>query len=110
MHDASIEIKTEFMRKLCEVIGGKQVVIVHVDGKSLSQFHDQIKSVKKRLSIIANSPDLPSEQVLGVPITVSNSGKHQTEVVMKVLNDWGIPPFILCLGFDTTSDNTGRKK
>ena len=68
-------------------LGGKKVIIVHFDGKSLAQFHDQVKSVEKRLSVIANSPYLSSEQVLGVPITPSNSGKDQQGVVVKVLQE-----------------------
>ena len=82
------------------------MIIVHFDGKSLAQFHDQVKSVKKRLFVIASSPNLSSEQV---PITSSNSRKDQQGVVVKVLQEWVVMPHILGLGFDTTSDNTGKK-
>ena len=47
---------------------------------------------------------------MGVPITPSNSGKDQRDVVMKVIKDWKFEPYILGLGFDTTSDNTGWRK
>ena len=108
--ETAVDIKENFRKKLIEDHEGKHILIVHFDGKSLSQFHDQIKSVKKRVAIIACSPDLTSEQVLGVPITPSNSGKDQKNVVMSVLRDWAVIPFILGLGFDTTNDNTGKKK
>ena len=108
--EAAVEAKKDFKRVLKEDLAGRKSIIVHFDGKSQAQFRDKIKSVKKRLSIIASSPDLPSEQLLGVPITPSNSGKHQKEVVTEALKDWGVVPHILGLGFDTTSDNTGKNK
>ena len=66
--------------------------------------------MKKRLAVIVSSPYQHSDQVLGVPITPSNSGKDQRDVVMKVIKDWKFEPYILGLGFDTTSDNTGWRK
>ena len=107
--DTANNVKNNFVKLVEESFGGRKVLIVHFDGKSQAQFHDQVKAVKKRLSVIVSSPDLDTDQVLGVPITSSNSGKHQLEVVSKVLEDWRIKPFIFGLGFDTTSDNTGRK-
>ena len=83
------------------------MLVVHYDGKTLKQFHDQIHSVKKR-SVIVTSPDLESDQVLAVPITPSNSGKNQKEVIMNTLNDWDLSSQVFGLGFDTTSDNTGK--
>ena len=106
--EAAMKIKADFKKTLVEDLSGKKVIIVHFDGSSLAQFHDQLKSVKKRLAVIATSPDLATDQVLGVPITSSNSGKDQQEVIVKLLEEWEIVPFILGLAFDTTSDNTGR--
>ena len=83
------------------------MIIVHFDGKSLLQFHDQLKSVKKWLAVIATSPDLATDQVLGHTLQQC-SGKDQQEVIVKLLEEWEILPFILGLAFDTTSDNTGR--
>ena len=108
--ESADQIKRDFKKLVEEDLGGKKAHIVHVDGKSLAQFHDQTKSVKKRLAVIVSSPYLPSDQVLGVPITPSNSGKDQRDVVMKVIKDWKFEPYILGLGFDTTSDNTGWRK
>ena len=105
-----MKIKTEFKRYLVEDLGEKQSVIIYFDGKTLQQFHDQIKCSKKRISVIADSPHLPSEQVLAVPFTPSNSGKDQKMVVMKVLEEWGIKDYVFGLAFDTTSDNTRKNK
>ena len=69
---------------LVDKLDGKKVINVHIDGKCLAQLHDQVKSVETRLSVIASSPYLSSEQVLGVPITPSNSGNCQHGVVVKV--------------------------
>ena len=66
------KVKFDFKKLVEESLGGKKVLIVHADGKSLAQFHDQIKSVEKRLSVIVSSPDLAHDQVLSVPITLSN--------------------------------------
>ena len=104
------KVKEDFKKVLVEDLGGKECIIIYFDGKALAQFHDKIKSVKKRISVVAASPDLPSEQVLGVPFTPSNSGKDQKVVVMEQLVKWELEPFILGLAFDTTSDNTGKNK
>ena len=98
--EAAENIKEEFKKLLEEDLDKKESIILYYDGKTLPQFHDQIKCVKKRIS----------EQVLAVPFTPSNSGKDQMQVVMKVLEEWGIEPYIMGLAFDTTSDNTGKKK
>ena len=108
--ESADQIKRDFKKLVEEDLGGKKAHIVHVDGKSLAQFHDQTKSVKKRLAIIVSSPYLPSDQVLGVTITPSNSGKDQRVEVIKVLKDWKFEPYVLGLGFDTTSGNTGWRK
>ena len=107
MKEVAEKIKKYFKTLLNEDVVVKECVIIYYDGKTLQQFHDQIKCSKKRISVIADSPHLPSEQVLAVPFTPSNSGKDQMKVVMKVLQEWGIEPNIMGLGFDTTSDNTG---
>ena len=91
--EAAEQIKKDFKKIVEEDLGGKKVHIIHIDGKSLAQFHDQSKSIKKRLSVILSSPDLSSNQVLGIPI----------------IREWNISPYIMGIGFDTTSDNTGRK-
>ena len=59
---------------------GNKAVFVYFDGKTLAQFQNQIKSVKRRLSVIAMSHDLPSERVVGVPIPPDNSRKNQNNV------------------------------
>jgi hypothetical protein len=107
--ESAASIKEDFKKMLVDKLDGKKVINVHFDGKSLAQFHDQVKSVEKRLSVIACSPYLSSEQVLGVPITPS-SGKDQHGVVVKVLKEWQVMPHILGLGFDTTSDSRAKIK
>ena len=104
------KLKKDFKKVVEEDLEGKESILIYFDGKALAQFHDNIKSVKKRISVIAASPFLPSEQVLGVPFTPSNSGKDQKVVVMNELKEWELEPFILGLAFDTTSDNTGKKQ
>ena len=108
--ESADEIKRDFKKMCREEHQGEKFIIINFDGKSLAQFHDQVKSVKKRISVIATSPYFSSDQVLAVPITASNSGKDQKEVVVKELMEWEVMPFLFGLGFDTTSDNTGSKR
>ena len=83
--ESADEIKRDFKKMCREEHQGEKFIIINFDGKSLAQFHDQVKSVKKRISVIATSPYFSSDQVLAVPITASNSGKDQKEVVVKEL-------------------------
>ena len=110
VEESADEIKRYFKKMCREEHQGEKFIIINFDGKSLAQFHDKVKSVKKRISVIATSPYFSSDQVLAVPITASNSGKDQKEVVVKELMEWEVMPFLFGLGFDTTSDNTGSKR
>ena len=85
VRESAQDIKKHFKKMCSEEHQGEKFIIVHFDGKALGQFHDGVKSVKKRISVIATSPYFSSDQVLGVPITASNSGKDQKAVVMKEL-------------------------
>ena len=107
--ESAANIKINFKKLVEDLLGGKMVLIGHFDGNSLAQFQDQLKSVEKRLAVFLSCPYLDTDQVLGVPITPSNSGKNQMDVLNKVLEEWGIKPSICGLCFDTTSDNTGHK-
>ena len=104
------DIRKNFKTTVKSSFGSKEALVIHFDEKSLAQYHDNVKSVEKRPAIIANSPYLTKEQVLGVPIIASNSGAHQKDAVMRVLEDWELKPHVMGLGFDTTSDNTGKNK
>ena len=53
---------------------------------------------------------MATDHVFAVPITPSDSGLHQRDMVNKVLEEWGMKPFVLGFGFDTTSDNTGWRQ
>ena len=53
--EAAEQIKKDFKKIVKEDLGGKKVHIIHIDGKSLDQFHDQSKSIKQRLSVILSS-------------------------------------------------------
>ena len=103
-------IKEDFKKVLVDDLLERESLIIYFDGKSLAQFYDQFKSVKKWISVIAGSPDLPTDQVLAVPITPTNSGKDQMKLVMNVLKEWELEPYVMGLAFDTTSDNTGKNK
>ena len=98
------------MKLTVNFLGGKKTLVVHYDGISLEQLQEGKTSVKKRISVVVTSPNLQSDQVLGVPITASNSGKDQRDVVLKVIEEWDIGEYIFGLAFDTTSDNTGKNK
>ena len=46
-------LKNDFKKVLIEDLDKKEWVIIYLYCKSLSQFHEQIKSAKKRISVIA---------------------------------------------------------
>ena len=98
-------VKSDFKKSLV----GRNMII-YIDGKSVGEFSEGKKSVKKRVAIIAKSHEMSQEQVLAVPVTKSNSGPHQFQAVTPVLDSWGVKPHVLGFAFDTTGDNTGRHR
>ena len=85
-------------------------LVIYIDGKSIPEFSDGVKTVKKRVAVLAKCYKMEMEQLLAVPVTQSNSGLHQYQAVTPVLEDWAIKPNILGFAFDTTADNTGKHK
>ena len=45
-------------------------------------------------------------KLLGVPETLSGTGKAEAEVVQQVLEDWGIKCQVVSVVFDTTASNS----
>ena len=60
--ESAEDIKEKFKRMCKDEHEGEKFLIAHFDGKSLAQFHDKVKSVKKRISVIVSSPYLDSDQ------------------------------------------------
>ena len=106
----AVKETTENIKKnFKENIDGTKLMI-YIDGKSIPEFSDGMKTSKKRVAVIAKSHKMENEQVLAVPETKSNSGLHQSQAVTPVLEDWEVKNNILGFGFDTTADNTGKHK
>ena len=99
------EVRERFNKMM---VINKGTVIIRIDGKIVKQLNYNMKSKNHRLAIIADSPDFPMAQVLGVPVIISSKGRDQVEEVLRVCTDWDVINHIFGVGFDTTSDNTGR--
>lgn len=78
--------------------------VVHWDGK---MFADITGSEKHdRLAIIITSGE--TEQILGVPILHSSSGREQATAVYEALIDWNLHESVIALCCDTTASNLGH--
>ena len=76
---------------------------MHWDGKLLSAVTG--KQTVDRLPMILSNGD--AEQLLGVPVLQSGTGKEQAPAVCGILVEWGLQDCVKALVFDTTALNTG---
>ena len=80
---------------------------LHFDGKAVRELTAGCHLEQERIAVIVSSPTLKSPQVLGVPPARSSKGVDQLAVLTKLIEEWGVKEFIMAIGFDTTSSNTG---
>lgn len=78
-------------------------LVVHWDGKLLSNFDDSTKV--ERLPVVVSG--LSTNQLLGVPQLTNGSGEKQASAVVKMLEDWELSDRVKAMCFDTTASNTG---
>jgi len=98
--ERATEIKKRFKNMKLEA------AILHWDGKLLPALLG--KETVHRLPVIISNGD--TEQLLGVPVLQSGTGKEQASAVCEILVDWGLQDYIKALSFDTTASNTGSFK
>ena len=98
--ERAMEIKTHFRDTTL------QAAVLHWDGKLLPSLTG--KETVHRLPVILSIGE--TEQLLGVPILQSGTGKDQASAVCEVLAEWGLHTYVKALCFDTTAANTGGVK
>ena len=101
--DDSKKIKEDFVSKL----SGRSLTL-HFDGKSVREFTGGKHLQQERIAVIVSSPELEQPQVLGVPPAPSSKAEDQENVIVDLIEEWGLKNHIMAFGFDTTSSNTGR--
>ncbi|KAF2892158.1 hypothetical protein ILUMI_14015, partial [Ignelater luminosus] len=96
--DTVINIQAEFEQL------NVNFAVVHWDTKLLPSVTEIEK--QDRLPVIVKT--LLTEQLLGVPLIPSGSGKEISNAVFNTLEKWGLVDKVQTFVFDTTSFNTGR--
>ncbi|KAF2886364.1 hypothetical protein ILUMI_19808, partial [Ignelater luminosus] len=96
--DTAINIQAEFEQLNVDF------AVVHWDTKLLPS----VTGIKKqnRLPVIVKT--LLTEQLLGVPLISSGSGKEISNAVFNTLQKWDLVIKVQAFVFNTTSSNTGR--
>jgi len=79
---------------------------IHWDGKMLEDITG--KETVERLPIIVSGKGV--DQLLGVPKLPSGTGEAAATAIQEALVAWSITDHVKCMGFDTTSVNTGKQK
>lgn len=98
--------RSQIARKLTNEFKNKEhhAVTVHWDGKILPTITQKEKV--DRLPIVITSAG--AEQLLGVPMLDSGTGKNQAEAIFDLLEEYELIDTVQALCFDTTATNTGR--
>ena len=85
----------------------KKCLVIHFDGKSITDITAGKKETKERIAIICSSQCLSKPQV---PKTESGCGSDIVDTIMEFLvnEDWDLREYLCVLSFDTTAANTGK--
>lgn len=106
IHEARKKFRKErfvAIKKIAPALFNDLPSTIHWDGKLLSGMSRKEKN--DRLAIIVTSEGM--EQLLGVPIIPSSTGKSQADSVYNTLIDWSMLKNIEALCCDSTASNTG---
>lgn len=81
-------------------------LIVHWDGKLMSDLEGSSKSYDRLAVIVSNLSG--QSQLLGVPALKSGTAENIAEAVFTLLQEWDLVDSTIGMSFDTTSVNTGH--
>ena len=62
----------------------------------------------KRIAVIASSPDIEGEVLLGIPAVPTSSGANQVGGILPLIEKYEIADNIFSVNIDSTASNTGR--
>lgn len=102
------KIRAEISKKVKEKFGenlDKKFIVLHFDGKTLPKW-SKVDGNSERLAIVVTCGK--ESKLLGVSESPSGKAVHQFNVIVRMLEDWGLTPYIKAICSDTTSTNTGH--
>ena len=62
----------------------------------------------ERIAVIASSPDLEEEVLLGIPAVPTSSGINQVSGILPLIEKYEISDNIFSVNIDSTASNTGK--
>ena len=62
----------------------------------------------ERIAVIASSPDLEEEVLLGIPAVPTSSGINQVSGILPLIEKYEISDNIFSVNIDSTASNTGN--
>ena len=63
---------------------------------------------KERVTVIASSPEMKEEVLLGIPAVPTSSGIHQVSGILPLIEKYEISHNIFSVNIDSTASNTGK--
>ena len=103
-------IKSESEKLVAEKIeklSGKEIQL-HFDGKSLQHYMEGKVETTERIAVIASSPEMEGEVLLGIPSVPTSSGVDQVNGILPLLEKYEIEDNIFSVNIDSTASNTGK--
>ena len=80
---------------------------LHFDGKSVKHFMEG-NGRKERVAVIASSPEMEEEILLGIPAVPTSSGIHQVSGILPLIEKYELSDNIFSVNIDSTASNTGK--
>lgn len=110
VHRISTKVVQEAAKAAREEIKRKKEsnMILHFDGKIVKEYTKGKKLTRDSIAVSVNCEG--ESMLLGIPLCVNSTGECQTDVIVKVLESYGLKNEIKGLVFDTTASNTGKEK
>lgn len=110
VHRIGKKVVQETAKAARESIKSKQGsnMILHFDGKIVKEYTKGKKLTRDRIAVSVNCEG--EDTLLGIPPSINSTGECQTEVIIDVLESYGLKNEIKGLVFDTTPSNTGKEK
>ena len=110
VHRISTKVVQEAAKGAREKIKSKKdsCMILHFDGKIVKEYTKGKKLTRDRIAVSVNCEG--ENMLLGIPPCVNSTGESQTDVIVEILESYGLKDEIKGIVFDTTASNTGKDK
>lgn len=104
------KIRAKISEKVKEKFGEdvqNKFVVLHFDGKILPKW-SKVDGKTDRLAVVVTCGK--ESKILGVAELPNGKAVHQFNVIVRLVEDWGLTPYIKAICSDTTSTNSGSIK